>query len=75
MKLDTLKERRVKALKKFAEKNAQNPRFGPKWFPLNEAKDKNTRHREKYALKRSAQERKRKGTLNFMRRHLNELNN
>ena len=74
-KLDTLKERRVKALKKFAENNAQNPRFNRKWFPLNEATDKNTRHREKYALTKSAQERKRKGTLNFMRRYLNELNN
>ena len=53
--LEKLSTRREKALKKFAEINAKNPRFADRWFPKNEYDNEQmiTRKREKYRITKS----------------------
>lgn len=68
------KKQADKVTEEIRREKCSKPAFQQKWFPLNTATDKNTRHREKYALRKTNQERWKNGTLNFMRRHLNELN-
>ena len=62
--LETLNQRRKKAVQKFASKTLQNHYFGNVWFEENNTRS--LRHTEKYTIRKSKRDRLRKGTLNEM---------
>ena len=68
-KLETLEERRQKALLKFANKAADNPRF-MHWFPLN--RNRTGRHGKQYEEMFAQSDRLCRSPLFTMRRLLND---
>ena len=71
--LETLKERRDGALKKFAIKASKNPKY-QHWFPLSDPPAHNTRYHKKYQEIKCRTSRMYNSPIYTMRRILNEIN-
>ena len=71
--LETLAERRTKAVTQFAVKTSMNPRYSERWFPRNGEGEHNLRRREEYRVDFAAHERLRNAPIHRMRRILNEV--
>ena len=72
MKIDSLRERRVKMALKFAKKSIRQEIFSP-LFPLNEnLHSMKTRNPKKYVVKKGNTERMRRSSVPFLQRLLNE---
>ena len=72
--LESLADRRDKAIQKFAIKTSLNPRFADKWFPKNDNTNHNTRHPKTYKEFTCKTARLYNSPLYHMRRVLNNLN-
>ena len=73
--IDTLEERREKAVTKFVGKNMSNPRFGPKWFRRRNAVETNLRRRDPFIVPRARTARYYRSPLQHMQRVANTLAN
>ena len=72
-RIETLKERRIKNIAKFANKAVLNPKFSEKWFPINTTeRDARTSTRKKYIEKNCTTERSRNNPVQYMIRILNQ---
>lgn len=74
MGFQTMKERRLELLEKFAIKTSQNERFSERWLPKNYAVDYPLRARQKYQEFLPRTERMKRNPIYAMRKILNELN-
>ena len=72
--IETLKSRRIDAIKKFALKAEASSRFGSNWFKFTPSTDRTVRDstRNKYVEQTCRTERGRNNPLNLMTRILNE---
>ena len=68
----TLQEQRSESFKKSAQKSLKNERFKNLRFPLKETERSGLRKTEKFAITHSKYDRLKNGSLNTMRRILNE---
>ena len=74
MKIDSLKERRIKMALRFAKKSIRQDNFSS-LFPLTQSDHlMNTRNPEKYVVKIAKTERMRRSAVPFLQRLLNEDN-
>ena len=70
--IKTLKQRRTEACLRFANRALFNPRFGNRWFPLNEVdRDARTTTRRTYKEDKYRTERSKNNPLQHMLRLLN----
>ena len=72
--IQTLEQRRLDLVTKFAKKNADNSRFSSRWFPRADETGHDTRRKPIYKEFQARTERLRNSPLNLMRRILNSEN-
>ena len=71
--IDTLEDRREKAVEKFVRKNINNPRFGPRWFPRRGDVDVDLRHRRRFEETRAKTQKYFRSPLLYMQRMANTI--
>ena len=71
--IDSLKDRRLKAITRFVKKSKQNERFSSRWFPKNDNERQNAlKNKKKLLIRKSNFDRLMNGPLDIMRKMLNE---